>query len=114
MILAALSLGLMPFATSSQTLLLLALGIGLSQALIFPSIIALYAQKIDSRHTGAGAGIIGSFKNAGKIAGPIIGGLIIDWHDLSWMLWIMAALLMVWSLGLLLNTFSKKFFIIQW
>ena len=44
-------------------------------------------KKIDSRHTGAGAGIIGSFKNAGKIAGPIIGGLIIHWHDFSWMLW---------------------------
>ena len=59
MILAALSLGLMPFATSSHPLLLLAMGIGLAQALIFPSILALYAQKIDSRHTGAGAGIIG-------------------------------------------------------
>ena len=114
MILAALSLGLMPFATSSQPLLLLALGIGLAQALIFPSILALYAQKIDSRHTGAGAGIIGSFKNAGKIAGPIIGGLIIHWHDFSWMLWIMAALLAFWSLGLLLNHFSIKSFVIQW
>ena len=114
MMLAALSMGLIPFATSPQPLLLLAVGFGLAQALIFPSIIALYAQKIDPRHTGAGAGIIGSFKNAGKIAGPIIGGLIIDWHDLSWMLWIMAALLAVWSLCLLFNTFSRKFFIIQW
>ncbi len=114
MLLAALSLGLIPFAKLPQPLLMLALGFGLAQALIFPSIIALYAQKIDFRHTGAGAGIIGSFKNAGKIAGPIIGGLIIDWHDLSWMLWIMAALLALWSLGLLLNTFSRKFFIIQW
>ena len=114
MILAALSLGLMPFATSSQPLLLLAIGIGLAQALIFPSILALYAQKIDSRHTGAGAGIIGSFKNAGKIAGPIIGGLIIHWHDFSWMLWIMATLLAVWSLGLLLNFFSRKSYVIQW
>jgi len=114
MILAALSLGLVPFATSSQPLLLLAMGIGLAQALIFPSILALYAQKIDSRHTGAGAGIIGSFKNAGKIAGPIIGGLIIHWHDFSWMLWIMAALLAIWSLGILLNPFSRKSFIFQW
>ncbi len=114
MILAALSLGLMPFATSSQPLLLLAMGIGLAQALISPSILALYAQKIDSRHTGAGAGIIGSFKNAGKITGPIIGGLIINWYDFSWMLWIMAALLSVWSLGLLLNLLSRKTFVIQW
>ena len=114
MMLAALSLGLMPFATSSQPLLLLAMGIGLAQALIFPSILALYAQKIDSRHTGAGAGIIGSFKNAGKIAGPIIGGLIIHWHDFSWMLWSMASLLAVWSLVLLLNSFSRKSYVFQW
>ncbi len=113
MMLAALSLGLLPFATSSQ-LLLLALGIGLAQALIFPSILALYAQKIDSRHTGAGAGLIGSFKNSGKIVGPIIGGLIIHWHDFSWMLWSMASLLAVWSMGLLLNSFSRKSFVFQW
>ena len=114
MMLAALSLGLMPFATSSQSLLLLAMGIGLAQALIFPSILALYAQKIDSRHTGAGAGIIGSFKNAGKIAGPIIGGFIIHWHDFSWMLWSMASLLAVWSLVLLLNSLSRKSYVFQW
>ena len=75
---------------------------------------ALYAQKIDSRHTGAGTGIIGSFKNAGKIAGPIIGGLIIHWHDFSWMLWSMAGLLAAWGLVLLLNPFSGKTFLIQW
>ena len=114
MMLAALSLGLMPFATSSQPLLLLAMGIGLAQALIFPSILALYAQKIDSRHTGAGPGIIGSFKNAGKIAGPIIGDLIIHWYDFSWMLCIMATLLAVWSRGLMLKLFSRKSFVIQW
>ncbi|MEC9384467.1 MAG: MFS transporter, partial [SAR324 cluster bacterium] len=114
MMLAAFSLGLMPIATSTQPLLLLAIGIGLAQALIFPSIVALYAQKIDSRHTGAGTGIIGSFKNAGKIAGPIIGGLIIHWHDFSWMLWSMAGLLAAWGLVLLLNPFSRKTFLIQW
>ena len=114
MMLASFSLGLMPFATSPQPLLLLAMGIGLAQALIFPSILALYAQKIDSRHTGAGAGIIGSFKNTGKIAGPIIGGLIIHWYNFSWMIWIMATLLAVWSLGLMLNLFNRKSFVIQW
>ena len=114
MMLAALSLGLMPIATSTQPLLLLAIGIGLAQALIFPSIVALYAQKIDYRHTGAGTGLIGSFKNAGKIAGPIIGGLIIHWHDFSWMLWSMAGLLATWGLVLLLNPFSRKTILIQW
>lgn len=114
MMLAALSLGLLPLVETSLPLLLLALGFGLAHAFIFPSTLALYAQKFDSRHTGAGAGIIGSFKNSGKIAGQIIGGLIIHWHDFSWMLWSMAALHAAWSMGLLLNSFSRKIFVFQW
>ena len=60
------------------------------------------------RHTGAGAGLIGSFKNFGKIAGPILGGWLIFWQDYSWMLWSMAALMAVWSVGILLSSLSKK------
>jgi MFS family permease len=93
---------------------LLAIVFGLAQALIFPSTLALYAHSMDSSHTGAGAGLIGALKNSGKIAGPIIGGLIIHWHDYSWMLWSMAALLTLWSIGLLLSIFCRKSFAYQW
>jgi predicted MFS family arabinose efflux permease len=63
---------------------------------------------MDVRHTGAGAGLIGAFKNFGKNAGPILGGWLIFWQDYSWMLWSMAALLAVWGCGLLLRAFNKK------
>jgi len=108
MLLAAFSLGLLPLANTPSFLLLLALGFGLAQALIFPATLALFAQQMDVRHTGAGAGLIGAFKNFGKIAGPILGGWLIFWQDYSWMLWSMAALLAVWSCGLLLRAFNKK------
>ncbi|MBS1255678.1 MAG: putative multidrug resistance protein MdtD [Deltaproteobacteria bacterium] len=114
MMLAALSLGLLPLVETSLPLLLLAIVFGLAQALIFPSTLALYAHSMDSSHTGAGAGLIGALKNSGKIAGPIIGGLIIHWHDYSWMLWSMAALLTLWSIGLLLSIFCRKSFAYQW
>jgi MFS family permease len=108
MLLAAFSLGLLPLANTPSFLLLLALSFGLAQALIFPATLALFAQQMDVRHTGAGVGLIGAFKNFGKIAGPILGGWLIFWQDYSWMLWSMAALLAVWSCGLLLRAFIKK------
>ena len=108
MLLASISLGLLPLANTPSFLLLLALGFGFSQALIFPSTLALFAQKMDDRHTGTGAGMIGALKNSAKIAGPILGGLLIHWHNYSWMFWSMATLLTVWSVWLLLSAFSNK------
>ena len=60
MLLAALAMGLMPLMQSPLSLLMLAIVFGLSQALIFPSTLALFAEKMDARHTGTGAGILGA------------------------------------------------------
>ena len=49
------------------------------KTLIPPATLALFAQQMDIRHTGAGAGLIGAFNNFGKIAGPILGGWLIFW-----------------------------------
>ena len=108
MLVAAISLGLLALANSPLSLLMLAIGFGLSQALIFPSTLALFAEKMDTRHTGTGAGMIGALKNSAKVAGPILGGLLIHWQNYSWMFWSMSALLALWSFALLLNVFSEK------
>ncbi len=108
MLLAAISLGLLPLANNPLSLLILAIGFGLSQALIFPSTLALYAEKMDTRHTGTGVGMIGALKNSAKVAGPILGGLLINWQSYAWMFWSMSALLALWSLALLLNVRSEK------
>ena len=108
MILAAFSIGMMPVMQSPVSLFLLAVGFGISQALIFPSTLALFAEKMDSKHTGAGAGLIGALKNSAKIAGPILGGLLINWQSYAWMFWSMSFFLVLWSLGLLLYVLSEK------
>jgi MFS family permease len=91
----ALCLSLLPWAHSPLALLVLAGCIGAGQSLIFPSTIALAASRVDPSHTGAGMGLIGTLKNAGKVAGPLLGGLLIHWLDYTWMFWAMTALLVI-------------------
>ena len=108
MLLAAFSLGLMSFAQTPLSFLLLALGLGFSQALIFPSTLALFAKKMDLLHTGIGVGIIGALKNSAKVTGPILGGLLIHWLNYTWMFWSMSILLTLWSLALFFKELSEK------
>jgi len=93
--------------TSAGTLLVVALLLGLSQALIFPSTIALAASQIEGEHLGAGMGIVGSLKNAGKIAGPILGGLLIGWLSYPTMLLLLGLLL--WAAVGLIGLGHKRF-----
>ena len=50
------------------------LAFGLAQALIFLSPLALFAKRMDVRHTEAGVGLMGVLKNCGKVAGTILSG----------------------------------------
>ena len=108
MLLAAFSLGFMSLVQNPFSLLLLALGFGFSQALIFPSTMALFAKQMDTLHTGTGVGIIGALKNCAKVAGPILGGLLIHWQNYTWMFWSMSIFLTLLSLALLFNALSEK------
>ena len=59
-------------------LVALAMVIGAGQAFVFPSTVALASARINSAYTGTGMGLIGMLKNAGKVAGPVLGGVLID------------------------------------
>ncbi len=76
---------------------LMALGvlIGGAQALVFPATVALVSTQISALHIGAGMGLIGTLKNAGKVVGPILGGFLIQWLDFSPMFWSMGLLLLL-------------------
>ena len=58
--------------------MLLAGMMGVSQALIFPSVLALLASQIPGAYLGSGLGIVGTLNNAGKVLGPLCGGLLIQ------------------------------------
>ena len=68
---------LLPSTQSNIGLLTLAALVGIGQALVFPSTTALISTQIDERHVGAGMGLAGTLDNAGKVIGPILGGVLI-------------------------------------
>jgi len=99
MLLGAVTFALLPGSENAMGLLGLAFLIGIAQALIFPCTLALFGARIAPQHTGAGMGLVGTLKNAGKVAGPVLGGALVHWQDFSWMLWAMAGLLALGAVG---------------
>jgi MFS family permease len=95
MVLIAAVLPLLTMATSFVTLLGLAALLGMAQALIFPSTIALVTDQIAPQHLGAGLGLVGTLDNVGKVAGPVLGGVAIAWLGYSGMFWLMSIFLLV-------------------
>jgi MFS family permease len=53
--------------------------IGFAQALILPAATAWLATTIDQGRLGASLGLVGTMRNAGKVAGPVMAGLLIAW-----------------------------------
>jgi MFS family permease len=53
--------------------------IGVSQALVFPSTVALVSDQVQPGSLATGMGLIGTLKNGGKVAGPALAGLLIHW-----------------------------------
>ena len=95
MVLAGIALPLITLIHSIWGLMALAVLIGAAQALIFPATVALVSTQISVLHIGAGMGLIGTLKNAGKVVGPILGGFLIGWLDFSPMFWSMGLLLLL-------------------
>lgn len=95
MVLLGVTLPLLTMMKSGLGLMLPAIFMGVAQAIVFPSTVALVSTKVDAGNIGAGMGIIGTLKNAGKVAGPILGGLLIAWLNFNLTLWAMGALLLL-------------------
>ncbi len=75
------TLPLLPLVQGNGLLMVIAILLGTAQALIFPATVALVSAQIDGRNLGAGMGIIGTLRNAGKVIGPVLGGLLIGRFD---------------------------------
>jgi MFS family permease len=97
-----LALLLLPLAQGTSGLMTLAVVMGTAQALIFPATVALVSTQINERHVGAGMGLIGTLRNAGKVTGPILGGLLLRWLEFGLILHFM-------GFGLLLGAASIWF-----
>lgn len=83
------------WAQSALSLIVLAIVTGAAQALIFPSTVAWVSTQINDGHLGAGMGLVGTLKNAGKILGPVLGGLLSHWLGFTTMFQLMGGLLLI-------------------
>ena len=54
---------------------------GIAQALVLPSTIALVALQVESTHIATGMGLVGTLRNTGKVLGPVLAGLLINWFE---------------------------------
>ena len=58
--------------------------VGIGDGLVMPSVMVLIAYSVDRNHRGAAFGVLGSYRNIGKAAGPALGGLLIATFGAPW------------------------------
>lgn len=58
--------------------------VGIGDGLVMPSVIALIAYSVDSNYRGVALGVLGSYRNLGKAAGPALGGLLVAAFGAPW------------------------------
>lgn len=93
--------GTLPLLTLWDTatrLLALSLFLGLAQALIFSSTVALISKRVNKKNLGVGMGFLGTLQNAGKVAGPVLGGLLITYLDYHLTFYVLGGFLFVGAL----------------
>ena len=101
MVVLAVVLPVLPLARNGLTLISLAVVMGAAQALVFPSTIALVSARVREGRVATGMGLVGTMRNAGKVAGPVVAGALIYWLDYSLTFWLFGLALlagagMVW------------------
>ena len=77
------ALPLLTVADTGLALLAPAVLIGAGQALVLPSTVALASSRVREEHLAFGMGLIGSLRNAGKVAGPAMAGAAIALLDFT-------------------------------
>jgi MFS family permease len=97
------SVAVLPVAGTGTSLMALAVLMGAAQALVFPSTVALVSVSVDERNLGLGMGLVGTMKSAGKIAGPVVAGLLIYWFDFEATFRLMGAVLLLGAVAVWLS-----------
>ncbi len=99
MVILGCTLPLLAWIQSAWHLMALAMIIGAAQSLISPSTTAWVSTQINDRYLGAGLGFVGTLKNAGKIVGPVLGGLLSHWLNFATMFQLMGGFLLISALA---------------
>lgn len=82
---AALGSGLLILSVAQTDLVLMipAILLGITQALVVPSTVALVSERVEQEALGTSMGFVGSLRNAGKVAGPVGAGFLLKYFDFA-------------------------------
>ena len=78
MIILSLAVAIISVVEARIYLFFIAFMIGSAQSLIFPATLALISKQITTTQLGFNLGVVGALRNAGKVIGPIISGILIS------------------------------------
>ena len=98
MVVLGTALPLLTVADTALFLMALAVLMGASQSLVFPSTVALVSAQVDESNLGVGMGLVGTLQNTGKVAGPALAGVLIHWLDYTFTFQLMGLSLFVGAL----------------
>ena len=82
MMILAVGLSMITFL-SGNLIFIIAIFLGVCQAFIFPSSVALLASRTDIQHRGAAMGFYGALRNFGKVLGPVLAGFLLSKFDFA-------------------------------
>ncbi len=102
------AVAMLPIAETGTSLMALAVVMGVSQALVFPSTLALVSVRVDEDNLGLGMGLVGTMKNAGKIAGPVVAGVLIYWLDFTATFRLIGAVLLLGAVAVWLSAHYSR------
>mgnify|MGYP001473769670 CR=1 FL=1 len=78
LLLLSVSMFFVSFTINSSTIFIPAILIGISEASVLPSALALVSEYSKNDNIGTVMGIVGSIRNFGKVAGPIFIGILLE------------------------------------
>ncbi|MCZ4271639.1 MFS transporter [Maritalea porphyrae] len=94
---------ILPFATTGPQFLVIAMLMGGSLGVVLPTIITLYSLQLPDKDLGLGMGLLGTIRNLGKVAGPIVGGLILTFATYTTLFVSSALLILLLSATIAIN-----------
>ena len=95
MVVMGANLPLLPYASDGFGLMLPAALMGIAQALVVPSTVALVSRRVDPNSIATGMGLVGMLRNAGKVIGPTLAGVLTLWLDFATTFQLIGAMLIL-------------------
>jgi DHA1 family multidrug resistance protein-like MFS transporter len=96
-----------PLIFNFTSALVIIIGMGVVSSFLRPALNSFVSKRADPSEQGTILGVVNSYYSLGRVAGPILGGLIFDYMGMSWP-YLSASLIFFLAYGLSFILLSRK------